>query len=172
MKKEKQEKVLAIISTGRYIEQGGDIYSVKSSGIKKLSPLTHKSGYKQIHIFNGRRGSEGINAIVYVHQLVYMMHFGGYDECMNIDHIDRDPTNNDISNLRLVSIRENHLNRSNPVRSESVKTIRSEEINSIRDLMSLGLSQSAIAKELNLKRLSVRYIMKKIENNEPLKYDK
>jgi hypothetical protein len=172
MKLDKQNKVLAIISTGRYKEISGDVYSLRSSGWHKMSPLVHVPGYMQVHLYNGRRGVNGINVIVYVHQFVYMLNNGGYPPDFNIDHIDRNPLNNDISNLRVISSKDNNNNRKESVRPIKVNTIRANEINAIRELMASNLSQSAIAKELNLNRLSVRYIMKKIENNEPMKYDK
>lgn len=172
MKIDKQNKVLIIISTGRYKEISGDVYSLRSSGWHKMSPLVHVSGYMQLHIYNGRRGINGVNTMVYVHQLVYMLNNGSYPPDFNIDHIDRNPLNNDISNLRVISSKDNNNNRKVSVRPIKVNTIRANEIKAIRELMSSGLSQSAIAKELNLNRLSVRYIIKKIENNESMKYDK
>ena len=48
----------------------------------------------------------------YIHQLVYD-HFISTErqEGFEIDHIDRDKTNNTVSNLRYVTISENRLNR-------------------------------------------------------------
>lgn len=52
-----------------------------------------------------------------------------------------------------------------------LKLIRSPEIASIRQLLSCGYSQASIAKQLSLERLSVRYIIKRIEAGLSLKYE-
>lgn len=170
MKTHKQKQVMSILATGRYEDHEGQIYSVRSKRI--LSPTILPSGYKQVKIFNGKRGKNGISAVVYVHVLVYMINFGEYPDGYEIDHIDRNVNNNHISNLRAVDTKTNNSNRSNPVRGSNQKNIRHEEINLIRDLHSQGLNQSDIAKRLNLNRLSVRYIIKKIESGESLKYER
>lgn len=45
----------------------------------------------------------------YLHRLIYLYHFGYTPK--NIDHIDRDPKNNRIENLRSCTHSENHFNR-------------------------------------------------------------
>lgn len=58
-------------------------------------------GYRQVGI-NGRRYS--------VHRIIYILHHGHIPNKLVIDHIDRDPTNNHIDNLRAVTIKENRYN--------------------------------------------------------------
>src|SRR6185437_3810498 len=48
--------------------------------------------------------------LYYAHRLAWVYMFGELDDSVFIDHIDNDPTNNAIKNLRLASYRENMLN--------------------------------------------------------------
>lgn len=48
-----------------------------------------------------------------VHRLIYQMHYGDLSELMVVDHIDGNIYNNEISNLRQISFKENIQNRKN-----------------------------------------------------------
>jgi hypothetical protein len=45
------------------------------------------------------------------HRLIYIYHKGEIADKLQIDHIDRNRSNNNIENLRLVTNQENHFNR-------------------------------------------------------------
>lgn len=62
----------------------------------------HKSGYKQVKIHD----------IVYpLHRIIWKYHNKDIDNDLQIDHIDANKLNNDISNLRLVTAQENSQHR-------------------------------------------------------------
>ncbi len=168
---DKQVKVLSILDTGRYKEVDGLIYSFKKGVWKELRPNKLPTGYYQVSIFNGIRNGKGLKAVVYVHQLVYLIHNGLYPNKYEIDHIDRNRTNNNISNLRAVNTAMNAANKESKRESFTIKTIRSEEIKQIKELVDLGMNQSAIARQLGLNRLSVRYTINKINAGLNLKYE-
>ena len=46
-----------------------------------------------------------------IHRIIWILHYGSIDESLVIDHIDRNPFNNKINNLRLVSCEENSKNK-------------------------------------------------------------
>lgn len=72
-------------------------------GAKGSQPTTtDKDGYLSI----------GVDYVSHrVHRLIYKWFHGEFDKDMQIDHIDRNVKNNRIENLRLVTPRENSLNR-------------------------------------------------------------
>ena len=57
-------------------------------------------GYRQINM-NGKK--------YYIHRLIFLYHHGYLPKYL--DHIDGDPSNNDISNLRKATKQENNTNR-------------------------------------------------------------
>lgn len=69
----------------------------------KVAGYFNNIGYKMI----------GINNEEYlVHRLVWLHEHGYFpnDRRMHIDHIDRNPKNNRVNNLRLVTATQNHIN--------------------------------------------------------------
>jgi hypothetical protein len=59
-------------------------------------------GYKRVY-FDGKTHG--------VHRVIWQMFNGDIPDGMQVDHIDCDPSNNRIENLRLVSSRQNAMNR-------------------------------------------------------------
>lgn len=92
---------------------------------------------------------------------------------MVIDHADSDPSNCALSNLRLVTHKVNigFSIENRPKTHKDWRVIRSEEIAKIRELVTEGKSQSAIARAMDLNRLSVRYVVNKIKKGEELKFE-
>lgn len=85
---------------GYLVSKCGKIYSEFSDKI--LKQQTTYNGYKRIKL-------RGIK--YYVHQLVVSSFIGerpvGVNSKFHIDHIDDDKTNNNVSNLRIISRRDN-----------------------------------------------------------------
>jgi hypothetical protein len=46
----------------------------------------------------------------YMHRIVWRWHFGEIPAGLVVDHIDRNPSNNRIENLRLLTHKQNHVN--------------------------------------------------------------
>lgn len=82
---------------------------------------------KRNRYVNGlRNGSSGhlrarfLNKLLYVHRVVFAIHHGFFPR--TVDHIDRDPRNNRIENLRAVTHSQNCLNVG--VRKDSTSKVR------------------------------------------------
>lgn len=83
----------------RYDADTGDI--VRMSRPDRLAGALDSKGYRQIRVA-GR--------LFLAHRLAWFLHYGVWPSA-HLDHIDRNPQNNRISNLREVSHRQNHYNR-------------------------------------------------------------
>lgn len=82
--------------------RGWRSFNSVSSG--KVAGHVHKSnGYVEVRL--GKKLYKG-------HRIIYKM-MTGYDGELQIDHIDRNPSNNLFDNLRLATNQENSLNRHN-----------------------------------------------------------
>jgi hypothetical protein len=55
-----------------------------------------------MHSFNGHN--------VVAHRLAWLIHYGNFPDC-NLDHINGDPSDNRIANLRLANYQQNNANR-------------------------------------------------------------
>lgn len=171
MKKEKQRLVLAILATCRYKVEDGKILSFRKGEWSELKYGNVSNGYQQVSLFNGRRVKGAMSVVVLRHIVVYLAANGEYAEGMMIIHKDKNPTNFHPDNLQAVSVEEKKLRQVEKNPNESHLLIRTEEIASIRKLHGEGKTHSSIARELGLLRTSVRYIIKKIEQGLPLKYE-
>ena len=97
-----------IIDLFRYCETTGDLFWRKSrQGIKDITKpagIRTKDGYRKITIRDN-----GKEYKYWAHRLVYFYHYKKWARPM-IDHIDRDPSNNRIENLRESTASENNKN--------------------------------------------------------------
>ena len=134
---------------------------------------TLPSGYSQYTIFNSKRSGNNIKLMIYRHILIYLSNNGVYMEGWHIDHVDRNKENNLPINLIAKPPIDNvaNSNRATGRRVNGLRVIRHAEIQQIKGLLAAGLSQSAIARQLDLNRLSVRYTIKRIQSGLPLKHD-
>ena len=82
-----------------YTYKDGDLFNKKG---RKLG-FENEKGYLRVHTASGNR---------YVHVLIWEIFNGERPYGMVVDHIDGNKANNKISNLRLVSAKENIRNRS------------------------------------------------------------
>lgn len=83
----------------------------RSVKIGNVAGAPRKDGYWRVQVNNKR---------YLAHRVIWIMHNGKIPDGMQIDHINHDPSNNLLENLRLVTIQENAMNRSIQSNSSSV----------------------------------------------------
>jgi hypothetical protein len=82
------------------ISNDGVIYSQKG----EMKQQIKTNGYKEIELTNGKR------KYILIHRLVYK-HFGkDWNPELSVDHIDGNPLNNHISNLRMATKQQQQFN--------------------------------------------------------------
>ena len=82
--------------------ESGNLYFRSDKYKQRKTGTIDRKGYTRIS-FKGR--------LRRLHQLVYIYHHGAIPQGMQIDHIDGDPGNNKIENLRMVTYQENCWNK-------------------------------------------------------------
>lgn len=171
MNLDKQKIVMSILDTGIYEADviNGLVYAFRKRGKVLLKTNKLPTLYEQITLFKGR--CTGVKVVCYIHQVIYLAKNGLFDPELEIDHDDRDITNNRGANLIAKTPKQNINNRNERSYYPVVKTIRAAEIAKIKELLVFGNSHASIARQLGLERLSVRYTIKRIEAGLPLKYE-
>lgn len=87
-----------------YITTTGEVLSFKFNKVVKLKPcykIKGQRGYIQVHLYKN-----GVRHNKYVHRLMATTWLGEYEH-LEVNHIDLDKHNNDISNLEWVTRQDN-----------------------------------------------------------------
>ncbi len=96
---------------GKYaIDKDGNVYSKnyrRTGRTQKLKPGLSSNGYLQVSLWK-----DGKIKGKTVHRLVAQAYLSDFSKELQVDHIDRDKLNNNLSNLRMVSLSQNQWNRS------------------------------------------------------------
>lgn len=100
----------------------GNVRSIQFHGkkrIKELSQISDKLGYKRVKL---RRWDDSVSGNFQVHRLVAEAFIENPDNKPQVDHIDTNPSNNNVNNLRWVTALENQQNpiTSNRLRSNMI----------------------------------------------------
>ena len=91
---------------GQYsIDSEGTVWSLKYGKMKKLKATCNGNGYMRLNL-----SKDGKIKKYYIHRLLAEAYLPDFCEDLQVDHIDRDRTNNCISNLRMVTHQQNMFN--------------------------------------------------------------
>ena len=94
------------IVDGYEVSTHGQVRNIKSG--RMLKGKLDKDGYHQVQI---RKRPSGVNKYLRVHRLVAEVFLENPLDLPQVDHIDRDVSNNHVSNLRWVTSSTNNSNR-------------------------------------------------------------
>lgn len=145
-------------NTGYFCTPYGDVWRKKSHGWVKINPQENsKYGYKQVEVYNGNGGKKR----VYLHRFVYESWIGDVEDGYEIDHVDFNPRNNNIKNLKQVPISENRSKKKLEAKrgvNSGVEVLSTEQVDWLK---SIGkFNKSKIAKELGVSRSTIYYALK------------
>ncbi|MCB1710970.1 MAG: HNH endonuclease [Candidatus Riesia sp.] len=91
-----------------FITDGGEVISKKWGKIKILRPVNNKKGYLSVRLsMNGKPIRK------FIHRLVAEHFVEGYDDILQVNHIDGNKHNNHYSNLEWCSASENTIHAIN-----------------------------------------------------------
>jgi hypothetical protein len=98
-----------------YISKCGKVLSIRSPSGKE------KAGKEYRHLMKIKIRQEGYKFVRFnyisknpdIHRLLARTFLSDFNEKLQVDHIDRDKLNNDLSNLRMVTASDNQRNKKN-----------------------------------------------------------
>lgn len=120
---------------GYNVSEDGTILSNKQRKPRKLKPqraTKSKKGYYQTRLYDGS-GAKGI--LYYIHRIVWEAFKGYIPYGYEIDHMDGDTTNNKLTNLQLLTPRNN---KNKHQRENQNYLLRDRRTEIIQDYIELG----------------------------------
>lgn len=133
------------------ISNYGSVRNVKTGRILKPNNKWDKAGRDRrqtVSFFNAEKGK---NVTIRIHQLVIKAFGEEFKEGCTIDHIDRNPYNNHISNLRWATKMEQARNKTN---KKKVRKISAEELDRYYQLTKTQ-TLATVAKEAGLHKITL-----------------
>lgn len=126
---------------------------------KFLKQSDNGKGYLKIELFNNGKGKN-----LYIHRLVAEAFLLKYQQKCEVNHIDGNKYNNDITNLEWCSRQQNinHAvnNRLHNYGSKiGTSKLRNKDILKIRYLYKNGIAEIELAKRYNITRRNINYII-------------
>lgn len=117
------------------ITEDGRVFRTTGKEPKELKwiAVSYKRRYFQVGLYPNKSNRRNLK---YIHRLVWETYMGEIPDDMTIDHIDSNPSNNHISNLRLAT-------RSDNSKLWAIKNTNTLELRALRDEM-LELNRSGI----------------------------
>ena len=125
-------------------------------------PQLSKKGYLQISIIkNGKKLNTGIHRLV---AIAFIPNINNYEQ---VNHIDSNKLNNNVSNLEWCTNKQNadhatknNLRRCNYGEKHHMTKLKDKDVFNVRKLLSLGKTQTEIARIYNVSNTAIYYISK------------
>ena len=139
------------------ITEEGKVFSHKGKKPRLLKPQPasqSKKGYVQVRLYDD---SGKLGKLQYVHRLVWQTFKGEIPKGLEIDHIDGNPRNNNLTNIQLLSRRENTDKYNRKIQGGSILRDKRDEL--IKDYEELG-SFKKVAKKWGVSITAVNRVVR------------
>ena len=132
------------------VEEDGSVYNIKTG--RKLKPIKVNTGYLRVGLRINKKDTK-----IYIHRLIALTYIPNPDNKPQVDHIDRNRLNNNISNLRWVTCLENLQNKERGFSNElniSIRKCGNYQIVFIRNKLkySKGLPKTCTMQQVIIQR--------------------
>lgn len=143
-----------------YASEDGHIWSMRQTKWKRLRPAVTRRDHIVVGLCSGKKNSK---RQFYVHRLILLAFAGPCPPGMECRHLDDDPFNNRLENLRWGTRLENAADKNRngrQTRGEDVKCskLKEEDVREIRREIASGKSVYRIAKEHGVNDSSIHRI--------------
>lgn len=136
--------------------QVSNLGNVRHTINKNLRKFSNKSGYNKISLYSSDKLKE-----MFVHRLVAITFIDNPLNLPTVDHIDRNPFNNNVLNLRWAS----HLDQSNNRNLDNFNTNQYRQVYQLnrdtKEIIKLWSSLQLIEKELKITESNIRRVCKR-----------
>ena len=142
------------------VNENGEVFSTRG---KPLYQWNDNVGYRQVVLYK-----DGKRCYKRVHRLVYEAFYGKIPNKLIVNHIDEDKNNNNLSNLEIVTNRENikHFHYYNELKSYDISVYKKSD-NSFHNRYS---SLRSLSMDLNLNRKTVSSIINGVKKTNNYNY--
>lgn len=134
----------------------GRIWALRHGRMQELSQRDRSNGYLAVDVWDGTQAHS-----VYVQRVMYLALHGRIPADYEVDHLDRDRTNNSATNLRAVSRSVNDLNRDQGGENNPGSKLDWQQVREIRRLYGTGPSQRDLARIFNVSPATIRMVTKR-----------
>lgn len=156
-----------------YFDETGIAYQKINNSFEPI-PISNSSTYQRISVVrNGKRERHSVHVLMAVTFLeLDLNRHGVHGDSLQVDHIDQNKKNNCLSNLEVVTKRENYERArksgcyskngyaSRGKAKKSLRKFSSSDVGLIKQLKSKGLSYRKIAEQFNCTHIAIYQILK------------
>ena len=150
-----EEKIFNVLGVDYIVASNGKIYSTKNIGRgkyhKEITQRENEDGYMTVTV-----GKNDNRTKMSVHRIVAMAFIENPDNLPEVDHIDNDRKNNDVSNLQWISSCDNKSKIPFETRSKNTSGMKNgrakltdEDVIEIRRLYNEGMRKYEIANKFH-----------------------
>lgn len=137
------------------VHPDGHIKNLESGCV--LAYVKMKKGYKRVTLMQ----SDGTKTNQFIHKLIMLAFVGECPIGYNIDHEDRDPSNNKLTNLKYIISGDNSAQSGDSLQGENAQAaiLTTAQVKEIRRLHNYDISKMELSKKYRVARRTISDII-------------